>query len=1198
MTATCMHESRGLAVSKVGLLTCFWPLMSPTHSILVSKYCELNDYKLIIRKLERFLNRYYIRQLLSGSFLFLFFGGLLLLLVSGLEYLLWMGSSLRTLFFWLLVGLEVFLFVRYLVIPALLLFRLRRGLSYKESSALIGKHFPEVGDRLYNLLELAEDPRQTELLVASIEQRSRAMRNVPFSKAVSMADGLRYGRYALLPLAIILMLWVTGKGLDFLQSYQRVVNYRMAYEPPAPFRFEVVNASLESRENAAYVLKVRTIGDVQPESVVLNAGNRELLMEDKASHFEYTFRPPLETTTFYLQANGVQSPEYLLDVIRVPVIDRFRMDLEFPLYLKRQDQAVQGTGSISIPEGTRVQWNIRTVHTDTVRYEDRDTILSADRSGDEFVISRRLFRTTDYSLSTSNDRVSGFDELRYHIEIIRDEYPGISVRMLRDSLDPNQAYFSGELSDDYGLGTLEVLAYPAADEKDIQRAELQVPGGTFHTFYYTFPSGLDLKSGVDYIVQFEVRDNDGIRGGKTSRSEPFRLSTYTAEELEQQRLQYQNSLLKGLGKTRENQEEIQQEWKAFQEDQQEKNNLEFDDQQKLKEILNRQLKQEELMEKFSRELNENLESGEEGDEDFKELLEERLERQEIEARKNAELMKEMQKVLDQLDKEALQERMEEMGKRQEGNRRSLEQLLELTKRYYVMQQSRQLAQQLNKLAERQDILSELKGTEEGYKETEQEGMNREFDSIRKDLGELQDSNDDLKKPLPWNRDTGKEAGVSRDQEKALELLQNQERPESTESGEDMTEPGEAGKRQKGAARKMQELAEALEQSGAAAGGSGTAEDADMLRQILDNLVVFSFEQENLFDAIHELEEDDASLSGDIRQQQELRKMFEHVDDSLFALSLRRPEISEQVNKQITEVYYNVDKGLESLSENQWYRGASYQQYVITAANELAAMLAEVLGNMQQSMMPGSGQGAGDFQLPDIIQSQEQLRQRMQGQSQGETEGSPQGNQGEQQGQEGEGNQGNDGEQTGSEGNSGEQGNGTGEREGGNGSRDNGSGKQEGSGDGNGNGAYGNGGDEMSYEELFEIYKQQQIIRNRLEQQLEDMIQESDRELAQRIAREMEKFEDELLRSGVTRRTADQINRIQQQLMKLENASFQQGEQEERESQTNERRFVNPVITKPEVFENETENIEILNRQVLPLRRIYKNKIKAYFQDGN
>ena len=65
------------------------------------------------------------------------------------------------------------------------------------------------------------------------------------------------------------------------------------------------------------------------------------------------------------------------------------------------------------------------------------------------------------------------------------------------------------------------------------------------------------------------------------------------------------------------------------------------------------------MEKFSKELSEGLEKKAEPE---SELLKERLERQEEEARKNAAMMEEMRKILDKLDKEELQARMEELSK--------------------------------------------------------------------------------------------------------------------------------------------------------------------------------------------------------------------------------------------------------------------------------------------------------------------------------------------------------------------------------------------------------------------------------------------------------------------------------------------------------------------------------------------------------
>jgi hypothetical protein len=109
-----------------------------------------------------------------------------------------------------------------------------------------------------------------------------------------------------------------------------------------------------------------------------------------------------------------------------------------------------------------------------------------------------------------------------------------------------------------------------------------------------------------------------------------------------------------------------------------------------------------------------------------------------------------------------------------------------------------------------------------------------------------------------------------------------------------------------------------------------------------------------------------------------------------------------------------------------------------------------------------------------------------------------------------------------------------------------------------------------------------------------MINEEDRRLGERIALEMEQFENELLTRGITERAAERLNRIRQQLMQLENATLKQGEDDRRESNTNEIDFSLPVTSTPEQF-RETENeIEYLNREALPLRRKFRDRVKLYF----
>lgn len=1131
-------------------------------------------YEHILEELERFLNRYHSRNLLQGLFLFVFFGGITVLLVGGLEYFLWMPGAVRSVLFWGLLGFLGYLLVRHIVFPALQLLRIRRGISPKEGSRLIGSFFPEVADRLYNLLELSEQPEQSELIRASIEQRSSQLSGVPFYKAAQVKEAFKYARYALIPAGIVLLIWVSGKGVDWLNSYKRVARYNLAFESPAPFRFELVDTELEALENTPFVLKVRTAGTLQPEEVRVVINGTPLLMEDRLSHFETSLRPPLQDATFYFEANGVRSGEYQLSILKVPLIDRFEMEIAYPGYLGGGRETIKGSGNASVPEGSSVRWALRAINTDTVHYSDADTLMSANRAGNEFTLGKKWFKSGDYAISTSNARVRDFDQLAFHIQVIRDEYPKIEVGMQRDTLNPNQVYFGGVASDDYGMSALELVCRSLTAPEQLQVIPLGRPEGNFEQFYYTFPSGLQWVAGQDYVVYFQVRDNDGVHGGKVSKTADFPIKLLDASELEQERLNAEKALLEGMKSNQLQRQKAAEDWDAFLKKQKEQKELGYSERQELQNLIESQKQQEKLMEKFSKSLDENLEK-EPNKGEANDLLQERLERQEMEARKNAALLEELQKVMDKLDREELQERLEELGKNRESNQRSLEQLLELTKRYYITQKARELGSRLEKVAERQEILSRLNDLEESFGEHEQEKLNTEFQKLLEEVGQFEKDNQALRKPLPWKRDAQKEAAAGRDQKEALDLLQKQGGADQSGTQQSQDKGQAADQKQNAAARKIKELAQSLEDNSSGSSQSENAEDAETLRQILDNLVIFSLQEEGLFEGVRSQEEGSIYRSGDILRQQELRKHFEHVDDSLFALSLRQADIAEQVNKQITEVYYNVGKSLESLSENQWYRGAAYQQYVITASNELAAMLAEILENMQSSLKPGNGQGGSDFQLPDIIQSMEQLQERMQGGS--GNEGKPQG-QGQQEGKQG---------QSGENGESGMDGN----RQGGkDGQGETGSSGGEKSGTGGNAGQ----GQEMGYEELFEIYKEQQRIRAALEEQLKDLIDDSDRQLAKRIAQEMERFENELLENGVTNRTGQRLTQIKEQLLRLKNAAMQQGESKERESRSNYDQFTAPILTRPESFENQGEEDEILSRQALPLRLLYKNKVKRYF----
>ena len=131
--------------------------------------------------------------------------------------------------------------------------------------------------------------------------------------------------------------------------------------------------------------------------------------------------------------------------------------------------------------------------------------------------------------------------------------------------------------------------------------------------------------------------------------------------------------------------------------------------------------------------------------------------------------------------------------------------------------------------------------------------------------------------------------------------------------------------------------------------------------------------------------------------------------------------------------------------------------------------------------------------------------------------------------------------------------------------------------------------------LFEIYQQQQQLRKALEERLD---REGKGDAGKNILKEMEDIELDLLNKGFSNQVLQKMMNLQHQLLKLENATFQQGEDFKRESETNRKQFNNSTNRRIDSAKQYFNSTEILNRQALPLQPDYKKKVKVYFNKAN
>jgi len=1109
----------------------------------------MRNFKNIQQKLHQFTRKYYTNELIKGTILFFSFGLLYFFFTLFLEYFLWLKPTARTFLFWTFVVVELFLLIRFIAIPIFKLIGFRNGISFAESSKIIGAHFPEVEDKLLNILQLKDNTNKSDLILASIEQKSLELQPIPFVKAIDFKKNKKYLKYTIVPVLVYVISLFTISNGSLTESLERVVNHRTAYNTPAPFAFIIENKTLEVIQGKPITIVVKTVGNVIPsEAKILFNNQQYYLQNNEEALFSYTFSDVQKPINFYVQANGIQSQDYQINVIGTPTINNISLSLDYPYYTNRKDEVVQNTNNLVVPEGTKITWKVKTNQTQELAFiQNQKRKIFESTSSDNFEFTKRIKRPLSYQISSSNENLLDFEKLQFAIDVVKDEFPLISVSSNIDSISRGTAQFAGQISDDYGIKKLQLVYYEEDNSNKKQQIEFPITKQNIQTFFYQFPDGLQLSNGVNYELYFQVSDNDAVNGNKSTKSKIFNYRQKTEEEIEQELLQEQRNTINDLENSVQTQKKQQEQLENIQQELQNKKSINWNDKKKVESFIKRQEQYKKMMQRQTDKLQENLDEKTEKDKTLQEKKEDLKERiKELKKlEKQKKLLDEIQKMADKLNKEDLVQKAKELAQQNKQQQRSLEKTLEMVKRFYVEQKTMQIANKIEELSKKQESLEK---SQENNLEAQKE-IKKEFDEIKKELQELDKDNEKLKEPMELPDVEDEKEKVEEELNKAEENLKNQHQQKAKQN-------------QKQSSKKMKEMSAKMQKSMMEMQGEAMEENIEDLRKILENLVIFSFQQEQLMNKFSETSTSHPDFGKDLKKQNEIKTYFEYIDDSLYVLAMRVPKISTKIQDDLSTAHYNLDQSLYNFSENRFNNGISNQRYVMTATNNLADYLSNILNNMQNNMSmkmgkgkKGKGQG---FSLPDLIKKQESLSEKMKdGMKKGEKKGKgKEGNKPDNNGKKGEGNKGN----------------------------------KTGKGEGDAN-------DDLNGE-LYEIFKQQTQLR----QELQDAIKENEQGKAggnanaKKALKSMEELENEILEKGFNAATLQKMQNLNYELLKLDKAALEQGEDKKRKSTSNtlENRRNNIKALK---FKKQFYNqIEILNRQSLPLQQNYKKKVRAYFSD--
>jgi hypothetical protein len=886
--------------------------------------------------------------------------------------------------------------IYFIIIPLLKLFKLGKYISYHDAARIIGKHFPEIRDKLLNYLQLEEmnqdDAYNKDLIIQSINQKIEALQPLNFSKAVDFKATKKYFFYAL-PVIVIFFLIFIIKPVLVKSSTERIINYKKEFVKPQDFYINLVNENLTTVQNSDYTILFSISGIKYPENVLLyfgnNSGNIENTYMTKIndSLYQFTLKRLQKNISFYAIGENVSSPTYTLQVLPKPSLLNFEISLNYPKYTGHPQETIENIGTFNVIYGTRVNWKFYTRDTDGIillKNGSPDTLLT--NAVNTFSFDSRFTQNTDIDIILFNKYINNEDTLRFNIRVNNDLAPDIKITELRDSVFFKNLYFSGLISDDYGFSSLKFYyRIFQGDHPYGNYWNMAVPfekNVTLQNFYWSINSddiGLFQGDALEYY--FEVCDNDEEKGYKCTSSSRNIFNKLTASQLDKLSDTNREAFKSNIDTSLEDIKDIKKEIDDFLLNLKEKENLSFQDKEKLENLLQ---KHQEIRDSFEKQV-ENMNIDKMNQNEYNEFNENILKKQEkLEELYNKILDEEMrrliadlEKMLEKFNKNEMDQQLRDLKVSTEEMEKQLDQTIELFKRLEFEQEFNKAIANLDSLANKLDKLAEQTENPENSSfdklSDEQEKINKEFDDIKNQLNKLDDLNNKLEEKHKIDFEQKQQNDISNDLKNSKNKLDNKD--------------SKASKDQKSGSQKMKDLSENLQIQFDADFGQQQAEDAENIRRLLQNIIHLSFKEESYIEDLKSIRRADPQYVQIILRQNEVNQQLKLVEDSLSALARRNFEISMVIFDELSQLKKYSSDATKNLTDRNVRQAMTNLQHSMTSLNQLALLLSESLDNnndddsgMCSSSCPnGKKKKPGKGNKPDIStmkQLQEQLNEQM------------------------------------------------------------------------------------------------------------------------------------------------------------------------------------------------------------------------------
>lgn len=962
-----------------------------------------------------------LARLLRG--LFLTAGGAagLWAILAAVEAVFWMAPTIRTVCVSVAGLLLLGVVAVTVVIPLLGLVGVA-GLPDPERVAhSIERALPAARDRLVNFIHLSSGKHSDsppELIEAALETLYANFRTAPFESVEDYRIVRRSLKVSLGPL-LMLVLFALILPSSFRDASNRLLHPQTAFTAPTPFSLivEPGDVAIVRGDSVRIVVDVRGTAAGRPE-LQLNAPGiqptaRLVGPVDKNGTYHHTRTNVRGDFQYRAALQEVTSPWYSVTVLDRPIVRDLRVSVVTPRYSRLGTFDLEpDAGDVTALVGSDVRLDVGLGGADVTeafvvfdKAEKKRLSIEGGRARGSF----RLTREDTYRIAlTSSSGVENDSPIRYRLHPVADQDPTIEVTqpsLVEKLIEPFEPTISFRITDDFGFSRA-VLFYRLAESRFGAVTE------SFSELDITIAEPRRLDQLVDQVwnilgtvgqpvpgdvIEYYLRawDNDSYAGYKPASSRVHRFIMPSLAELYEQMDQSSDDAADNLEELIRKAKDASDRFRELRDEVRRKAEPDWDDQRSLDELRQVQEEMEDGLGEVARELDELSQQMRENSLVSDETLEMMEELQKtVEEIRSPELMEALQKLreaMQNLDPQLMQQSLQNFEFDEEQFRQRLERALELFKRLQIQQGLEEAARRAQELEELQENLQqdtrELSEQQEQSKEgretresdaaneserlaKEQDRSASEMESLQERLRELQQQMEEIPRTSPKQLEELRSRLEQQD-------LPEQMRQNAQELRNQQMDPAMQGQQQM--QQQLGQLRESLEQMQSAMRGRQLQLNIAGLRQVLNDVLILSQDQEGMRHEVSETETDSPSLRPLARRQIELGEGLRVVSDTLLKLSREIPEMSREVQVQTGAALREMQQATEALAGRSARRAAGHQKASMMHLNELALLLSDLLSRMMSQQM---GMGMPSMQqLLDQLQQmggqQEQLNQQIQ-----------------------------------------------------------------------------------------------------------------------------------------------------------------------------------------------------------------------------